>query len=249
MCLHCNASTSVQWRALADSLAGSHRVLAPDLYGSGKSPACPSDRLITLDDEVALIEPVLRACGEPVVLVGHSHGGAVAMMAALRYPSLVRALALYEPMLFALVDARSPPPNGVDGVRNMQAAAMAALTAGDHEAAARHFIDFWAGAGTWRAMPADRRRVIARCAVNIPHWRHSLFDEPTPLEAFASLRIPILHMLAGHSPESAHAVNRLLRSAWPHARVIEFPELGHMGPITHPGIVNAAIGGVLAPRL
>jgi pimeloyl-ACP methyl ester carboxylesterase len=38
VCLHSNASSSAQWRSLMDSLAPTYHVLAPDLYGAGKSP-------------------------------------------------------------------------------------------------------------------------------------------------------------------------------------------------------------------
>lgn len=41
-----------------DLLSPKFHVLAPDSYGSGKSPEWPSDRIITLRDEVAYIEPV-----------------------------------------------------------------------------------------------------------------------------------------------------------------------------------------------
>ena len=92
-----------------DLLAVSHRVLAPDLYGAGKSPDWPSDREITLGDEVSFIEPVLTLAGVPFTIVGHSYGAAVALIAAILNPGRIRALVLYEPTLFALVDAQRPP--------------------------------------------------------------------------------------------------------------------------------------------
>ena len=61
VCLHANASSSAQWRALIDRLAPRCHVLAPDLYGAGKSPEWPSRATISLADEVALIAPVLAA--------------------------------------------------------------------------------------------------------------------------------------------------------------------------------------------
>jgi pimeloyl-ACP methyl ester carboxylesterase len=99
-----------------ESLAPRFRVAAPDLYGSGKSADWPSDRTIQLKDEVAFIEPVLPT-GDSFSIVGHSHGAAVGLMLALAYPQRVRALALYEPTLFSLLDAESPPPNAADGIR------------------------------------------------------------------------------------------------------------------------------------
>jgi pimeloyl-ACP methyl ester carboxylesterase len=38
ICIHSNASSSAQWRGLMDMLSPNHLVLAPDSYGSGKSP-------------------------------------------------------------------------------------------------------------------------------------------------------------------------------------------------------------------
>ena len=116
VCLHANASASAQWRGLMDLLAPRFRVLAPDSYDAGKSPHWPSDRVIHLQDEVGLIEPVLTRAGSPLALVGHSYGAAVALIAALADPGRVRAMALYEPTLFALLDAETPAPNAAEGI-------------------------------------------------------------------------------------------------------------------------------------
>jgi pimeloyl-ACP methyl ester carboxylesterase len=228
-----------------DLLSGTHRVLAPDSYGSGKSPDWHSDREIALHDEVNLIEPVLALAGSPFTLVGHSYGAAVALIAALANPGRIRALAMYEPTLFALVDAQDPPPNRVDGIRNAVFAAAAALDVGDRDAAAGYFIDFWMGADSWSAIPSQRKPAIADSVANVRRWSHALFTEPTPADAFAALDIPILYMLGGSSPESAHAVARVLLPVLPGARVVEFPGLGHMAPVTHPEVINAEIAKFL----
>jgi pimeloyl-ACP methyl ester carboxylesterase len=222
-------------------LSPSHRVLAPDCYGSGKSPEWPSDQTIRLDDEVDLLEPVLAAAGDSCILVGHSYGGAVALIAALRHPERVRALALYEPTLFAVVDAEKPPPNGADGIRNTVAAAGAALDAGDREGAARCFIDFWMGDGSWNLMPAERRPTIADSVVNVRRWSHALFTEPTPAKAFANVRIPVLYMVGENSPESARAVARILLPVLPRVRAVHLTGVGHMAPVTNPEAINAEI--------
>ena len=157
VCIHSNASNSGQWRGLMDLLAPTCRVLAPDSYGSGKSPEWPSDRIITLGDETALIEPVLAGAGSPLALVGHSYGAAVALVAALANPGRVKALALYEPTLFSLLDAEGPQPNEADGIRKAVADAGAALDAGNKDAAAEKFIDYWMGSGSWAKTPEQRK--------------------------------------------------------------------------------------------
>ncbi len=53
--------------------------------------------------------------------------------------------------------------------------------------------------------------------------------------------MPMLLMIGHETTASARAVMRLLVQALPHAEVLEFSGLGHMGPVTHPEIVNPAI--------
>jgi len=245
VCLHSNASASGQWRGLMDLLAPKFQVLAPDSYGSGKSPDWPSDRIISLLDEVALIEPVLARAGSPLTLIGHSYGAAVALIGALANPGRVRAIALYEPTLFALLDAEAPPPNEAEGIRNAVAQAGIALEAGNTHAAAEHFIDYWMGSGAWARTPDQRKPVIAGSVRNVRRWAYALFTEPTPLAAFRSLDVPVLLMVGKRSTPSARGVVRLLATALPRVEIVEFEDFGHMGPMTHPDRVNGVIARFL----
>jgi pimeloyl-ACP methyl ester carboxylesterase len=245
VCTHANASSSGQWRGLMELLAPKFRVLAPDSYGSGKSPEWPSDRVISLRDEVALLEPVLARAGSPLALVGHSYGAAISLVAALSNPGRVRAMALYEPTLFALIDAVAPPPNEADGIRSVVADASIDLAAGNRDAAAERFIDYWMGEGSWETTPEQRKAPIAASVISMRRWGHALFTEPTPLSAFRSLDMPVLYMVGGRSTTSACGVARLLTNALPRVEVVEFEELGHMGPITHPDRVNDVIARFL----
>ena len=241
VCIHSNASSSSQWRALMETLASCIHVLAPDTHGAGKGPAWPADRPLALREEVALLEPVFARAGTPFSMVGHSYGGAVALMAAVQQPQRVRALVLYEPTLFALVDAAFTPPNDADGIRQTVKRAGAALATGDRGAAAEHFIDFWMGTGAWRATPPPRRAAIEAAIVNVQGWGSALFSEPTPLQAFGALTMPVLLMVGQNSPASARAVARLLANTLPCVQMLKFEGLGHMGPVTHPEVVNPAV--------
>jgi pimeloyl-ACP methyl ester carboxylesterase len=246
VCLHANASSSAQWRPLMDRLAPRCHVFAPDSYGAGKSPEWPSERTIALTDEVELIAPVLARAGAPMTLVGHSYGAAVALMAALAAPSRVRALVLYEPTLFALVDQAQPPPNAADGIRAAVAAASRALDAGDRSAAAAHFIDYWMAPGSWQRMSAARQAPIAAAMVNVRRWAHALTTEPTPLAAFAALAMPVLYLVGERSTAAAHAVARQLVATLPRVERVELAGLGHMAPVTDPDAVNDVVVRFLA---
>ena len=92
---------------------------------------------------------------------------------------------------------------------------------------------------------AKRKPPIAGSVVNVRRWALALFTEPTPVEAFAALDVPTLYMVGNDSPESAHAVARVLLPALRRVEVIRFPSLGHMAPLTHPEVVNAEIARFL----
>jgi pimeloyl-ACP methyl ester carboxylesterase len=247
VCVHCNASSSAQWRGLMDRLALRFHVLAGDSHGAGRGPAWPVDRTLRLQDEVALLQPLIERAGQPLALVGHSYGGAVALLAALQ--ARPRALVLYEPTLFALLDEEAPPPNEADGIRRTVADAAAHLARGDRSAAAECFIDFWMGDGSWARMPENRRAPIEDAIVNVQGWGTALFTQPTPLSDFGALDLPVLLMTGSDSPASSRGVARRLASALPRLRLLEFKGLGHMGPVTHPDVVNAAIEDFLMREL
>jgi pimeloyl-ACP methyl ester carboxylesterase len=224
-----------------EMLAPKFHVLAADSYGAGKSPPYPADRRIGLRDEVALLEPVFARAGEPFSLVGHSYGGAVALIAALLHRPQLRALALYEPTLFALVERAQE----VDGIRNTVSSAVQALQSGDALGAARFFIDFWIAPGAFDRMPERNQAAIAEAGRNIQRWKDALFDEPTPLAAFAQLDMPALLITGERSPLSSRAVVQRLRRVLPNVEVTELPALGHMAPVTNPDAVNPVISQFL----
>ena len=246
VCLHANASTSAQWRALMEGLSPRYSAFAPDSFGAGKSPDWPAGRVLTLSDEVALLEPVFAAAGAPYFLVGHSYGAAVALIAAMARPERVRAIAVYEPTLFCLLEEEAPGQAPAHGIASAAADAAKAIEAKDPAAAAERFIDYWMGPGTWRAMPEARQAPIAASMRNVAGWARALFFEPTPLQAFRALDCPVLYLLGAQSPPSSRGVARLLTKTLPKVSVIEFAALGHMGPVTHPQLVNDAVEGFLA---
>jgi len=241
ICIHASASSSAQWRPLIDRLASRFRMLAVDLYGAGRSPRWPDHRPLTLADEVALIEPVLAATDTPVHVIGHSYGGAVALMLALAHPERLASLVLFEPVLFSVLITHDPDAPAAREISTVRADTCAAAERGHLEVAGARFVDYWMGATTWAGMPDARRKTIATAMEQIAGEWHALFEEPTPLEAFAALDMPTLYLVGADSPPSSRAVASLLVKTLPRAIEVELDSVGHMGPITHPHRVNALI--------
>ena len=238
--LHSNASVSAQWRPLMDRLANRYHVLAPDSLGAGKSPAWPVDRAITLRDEAEFLEPVFARAGKPFWLVGHSYGAAIALIAALNNPQSVRGLVLYEPVLFSLLDEQADR-EALAGIRDALLGASTAIDAGNTWLAGQQFIDYWMGEGTWEAFPAAKQDAVASSMVNVRGWTDAVLSDRYSLDLFRELNLPVLLMSGGKSPASSRGVARLLSEALPSVTPVEFAELGHMGPVTHPDRVNQII--------
>ena len=84
-----------RWQTLATQHLPGVSIVAPDLLGHGRSSwAAPW----TLDANVAALADLLvREAARPVLVVGHSFGGAVALKLAAARPDLVASLVLLDP--------------------------------------------------------------------------------------------------------------------------------------------------------
>ncbi len=80
------------WTQVGKALADRHRVLLVDLPHHGRSSWGEGFDYLTVADQVA----GLLSADDPVALVGHSLGGKVAMVLALRHPELVERLCVVD---------------------------------------------------------------------------------------------------------------------------------------------------------
>jgi len=106
--LHGVTLRSEDWENVFPRLATRYRVIAYDARGHGKSGRAAS---YALDD---LVSDLVRVLGEiakaPAILIGHSVGGATALVAAAREPSLVKGLVLEDPWLSLYRDTKWRTP-------------------------------------------------------------------------------------------------------------------------------------------
>jgi pimeloyl-ACP methyl ester carboxylesterase len=90
------------WTQIAKALATDHRTLLVDLPHHGRSPWDEHFDFLDIADQVAgLLSP-----DDPVTLVGHSLGGKVAMVLALRHPDVVERLCVVDVSPVAYGSAR-----------------------------------------------------------------------------------------------------------------------------------------------
>jgi pimeloyl-ACP methyl ester carboxylesterase len=241
VCIHSSASSSGQWRALMERLSDRFRVIAVDLYGSGRTAAWPQDQPMHLDDELALLRSVFRAAGDRFHLIGHSFGGAIALKAALADRDRLLSLVLYEPVLFSVLIANAAESAAAREITAVRDDTIRLVDEGNLNASAQRFIDYWMGDGSWAATPEPRRPVLAAAMRAVKSEWHAVFHEPTPLSGFAAVNVPTLFLSGTQSKASALAVARLVTAVLPRVRIEEIEGVGHMAPVTHPDKVNSLI--------
>ncbi|NUP12060.1 MAG: alpha/beta fold hydrolase [Polyangiaceae bacterium] len=230
-----------QWRKLAESLASSHRVLVPDLIGSGDNPAFDDAEPFHFHQDVKAVRELVTSVGGPAHVVGHSYGGLVALTLAREAPSLVRSIAVYDPVAFGVLSATLDEGGLADLARAGENPVFTDEARGGGEAWFEAFVDYWNGAGAWRALPEASRAAFLRVGRKVFREVTSLMADNTPPSAYANITAPALLLGGERSPLAARRVGEILASALPHATKELVAGAGHMGPITHAAQVNTRI--------
>lgn len=215
--VHGTAADHGRWAPVLPALEAHFTVYALERRGRGAS-GDTSDYRIELEFED--VRAVVDAVGEPVALLGHSHGAICALEAAVLTPN-VRKLVLYEPPI-----ATGPAPRPPSVVERLQAL----LAAGDRDGVVTAFFGETVGIPPaelerLRSSPNWPARVAA--AHTIP--RELVADAAYRLDTarFAGLRVPALLLLGGESPPFFAAALALVTGALPSSRTVVLPGQRH----------------------
>ena len=102
------------WTQIGKALADGHRILLVDLPHHGRSPWAERFDYLAIADHVA----GLLSADDPVTLVGHSMGGKVAMVLALRHPERVQRLCVVDvaPVAYDHMDEFSGYISALQGI-------------------------------------------------------------------------------------------------------------------------------------
>ncbi len=246
---HANGFNARTYRTILAPLSAELRVLAFDMRGHGGTelPAEVAGRegwTLFRDDLIALL--VAEVAG-PVVLAGHSMGATVSLLAAAAAPDRVKALALFDPVIF---DAAMLTPS-VQGDGPLVAGALRRRAIFPSRAAA---VEAYRGRGAFLTWSEDQLadyvaagfrdlpdgQVILACA---PEWEASSYrlHAYDPWAAFAQARCPvrILKAVTG----STAWLDERLEEIEPAGRVTveTVPGTTHFLPMERPDLVRAEL--------
>jgi pimeloyl-ACP methyl ester carboxylesterase len=243
---------ATRWRLVMPGLAESFRVLVYDRRGHSRSerPDVPGSVDEDGDDLAALLETLGLA---PAHVVTNSYGGNIALRLATRRPEIFRSLSCHEPPLWSLLEGHPEAQEFLQhGARSLDAVGRR-IADGDHEVAARQFVDEVAfGPGAWEnQLPPEMRAIFVR---NAPTFLDELQD-PKQLrineDALSNLQLSVQLTQGSESPPTFPAVIDRLIELIPHASRETIDGAGHVPQLTHPDryvqvLTRAARGNALA---
>ena len=233
--LHSSQSASSQWRLLMQTLAEHFNILAIDLLGYGNAPKPEATAHFRLQQEVPRIQQAVETAdiSGPVIVIGHSYGGALALKMAADEAIAINKIALYEPVSFHVLPEDSP---GMQEIRQISDA----MHGKDDVVCTRTFVDYWNQPGYFDALPTKIQGLMVQQAKKVALDFDALLNETLSLDDYSQLQQPVLLLTGEYTRRSAKAVVRALGSVLSHLQLKEVAA-GHMGPLTHPAEVNPLI--------
>ncbi len=234
LCLHGSLSSSKQWSKFAQEANSFYHVVASDLCGYGSNPQGEYlNGAFSLDDEIDLLIPILKALSGPIHLVGHSYGAAVAIKLAMALPERFSSLTVFEPVLVSLLFSNPNTQQMANEVLRVMNNIQIDCRLGQTSNATRKFIDFWSGLGTWSQFPGERQtEMSARIEVVLSNYG-ALLAEQDIQRKLRGLNIPTLCLYGLRSPALSINISQMLGQIMPDIMLQPQVGMGHMGPITH----------------
>jgi pimeloyl-ACP methyl ester carboxylesterase len=215
--VHGAGGESGLWSELAARLAPHARAAALDLSGHGKSPRRAHAH--TLDTYIQDILSAVDALGGPVVLAGHSMGGALAMCVALEHPDAVRGLALAATgarlrVLPALIQQfESPDP----------AAAVSMMSGAAFAPGAPH------------ALVQEYAESLKRADPRVVVQDFRICDSFDIMPRLAQIRVPSLILCGDKDNLTPFKYSAYLHENIPGSELVQLPGCGHMLMLEAPG--------------
>jgi pimeloyl-ACP methyl ester carboxylesterase len=244
---HANGFNARTYRTILALLARELRILALDLRGHGRStlPAVIEGRVGWREMEEDLLALLAVEAAGPVVLAGHSMGGTTSLLAAAAAPERVKALVLFDPVIFPAegqADAAESPL--VQGALRRRATFPSKVAA----------LEAYVGRGafkTWRReqiadyvedgfRETGAGEVTLTCA---PEWEASNFRTHNydPWAAFAESRCPI-DIRRAETASTCRLDGREAELAADGRVTVEtLPGTTHFLPMERPDVVAAAL--------
>jgi pimeloyl-ACP methyl ester carboxylesterase len=183
-----------------------------------------------------------------VHLVGHSFGGAISLLTAMRHPDLVASLVLGEPSPF--VDLFDDSEMKLVSKQKVGFEEAYLLAKGNNsEAAIRQFLKTVVGADVLDQLPPAARVTVMDNASTLAPMLEHYFDSPTVgSEQMGRVTSPTLLISGEFSPTIAIRTNERLQDCFTNSQSVTLNSVSHGLHIESPDGFNHLVSSFLANR-
>lgn len=243
--LHSTGTGPFIWDRVAPEVLAGTRKIAPTHLGYPPNDSLRRGTVCKAIDDAREVLRALPSDADEIHLFAHSYGCVVAFELLGELGDRVRSQFLFEPVMFGALTSDGRRDPAADPEALVEADAMLAQTwflnddeKGGTDPWLEMFIDYWNRPGSWSRMP-EPLQAYARAAgwkmyqeVRACFYDIASFDEPAFGNTFTTLAV------GERTTKSSRAMTLALSRRNPSARLVEVPKVGHMGPLTHPLVVN-----------
>jgi pimeloyl-ACP methyl ester carboxylesterase len=234
-----SCSTGAAWRPVMKCLDGQFRFVTTSLLGYGATAERRTESDPSLLYEAEVVETVIRRAGGKVHLVGHSFGGAVSLLVAIRKRVEVASVTVLEAPMPALLRDCGEQAH-YRSFHDMTDAYFAAYRGGNREAIAA-MIDFYGGTGTYASWPERvRGYAVETTPVNMLDWACA-YDALLSPELLAAIDVPVTVAVGAKSHPAICRANGLAAVAIKGATFRTIGGASHFMISTHPAQVAELI--------
>lgn len=263
--VHGSASDYRMWEPQREAFGNHFRFIAYSRRFHWPNKPIADDADYSMDQHVEDLRSVIRSLDlGPVHLVGHSYGGFLSLLAAIREPNLVRSLVLAEPPAITLFVSNTPKP--LEILRLLMSRPKAALAVvkfgakgvvpaskafrrGDTKAGIEIFgRAVFGGAGYYSLSPSRREQVDD----NLSNVKAELLGSgflPVVPEELRGLQIPCLLVTGERSIDLFRLVVDQLEELLPRTERAEIPGGSHLMNEDNAPAFNQAVTAFLAKGL
>jgi pimeloyl-ACP methyl ester carboxylesterase len=225
-----SCSTGAAWRPVIADLNGQFRCVTTSLLGYGGTDERRTASDPSISHEAEALESVIRKAAGPVHLVGHSFGGLVALVVALRRQVPLASLVIAEAPAMEILRAGESQHYSI--FREMTEAYFTDFSNGNVGAIAA-MVDFYGGVGTFASWsPRVRAYAEQTTPVNILDWA-SAYGFPLEAASLAAVRIPTLVLRGSASHPAMQRANALLSERIRGAALATIEGAAHFMIATH----------------
>jgi pimeloyl-ACP methyl ester carboxylesterase len=245
--VHCSSASHREWAPLMARLRGGHSILAPDLAGYGRSARWPEGRPFDGSEDFEIVARLGSLAGEPVHLIGHSYGAAVALRAACELGSMVRSVVLVEPAAFQFL-VRPGYEKERAAIWRLACKVRRHMAARRRRRAAAADMGFWIGRMRWLFTPKRIKRSVYETMDKVAA-EFALLGANGALKdgvEFRAFHPPVRLIHGERTAAPAKAVVAVLENELPECDVRIVAGAGHMSPFTHADAVSTLITQHLA---